>query len=104
MAAIGSNKVPGVKLYAIVWIGLNLIVGIEVLLTYQHLPTRELLTFLLVLAFVEAGLGAMYFMHLKYERRSLLWSLIPYLIFVLFMMDHIWPDAFRITQLRLPMH
>jgi hypothetical protein len=44
----------------------------------------------------------MYFMHLKYERPRLFWSLIPTLIFVLFMMDHIWPDALRLIKLRLP--
>ena len=92
----------GMKPYVVVWIGLILIVAIEVLLTYQHLPAGRLLAFLLVLAFIAAALGVMYFMHLRYERASLFWSLIPYLIFALFMMDHVWPDAFRLMHQRLP--
>jgi F0F1-type ATP synthase membrane subunit b/b' len=41
-------------------------------------------------------------MHLKYEKHSLLWSLIPAVVFVLFMMNHIWPDAFRMASMKLP--
>jgi cytochrome c oxidase subunit 4 len=90
------------KLYVAVWMGLIVIVAVEVLLTYRHLSTGTLLAVLLVLAFIEAALGVMYFMHLKYERPSLFWSLIPYLLFALVLMDHLWPDAFRLLHQRLP--
>jgi cytochrome c oxidase subunit IV len=99
-----ARQSAGMKRYVVVWMGLMLIVAIEVLLTYQHLPVGRLLASFLVLAFVGAGLGVMYFMHLRYERASLFWSLIPYLIFALVMMDHFWPDAFRLMHQRLPMH
>jgi cytochrome c oxidase subunit 4 len=101
MTAIAPRRGPTMKLYVVVWIGLILIVGLEVLLTYEHLTAGTLLAWLLVLAFIEAGLGVMYFMHLKYERRSLFWSLIPYLIFALVMMDHFWPDALRLMRQRM---
>jgi caa(3)-type oxidase subunit IV len=99
-----ARQNAGMKRYVVVWMGLMLIVAIEVLLTYQHLPVGTLLASFLMLAFVGAGLGVMYFMHLRYERASLFWSLIPYLIFALVMMDHFWPDAFRLMHQRLPMH
>jgi cytochrome c oxidase subunit IV len=89
------------KLYVIVWIGLLLIVAAEVLLTYADLRAGTLLGLLLVLAMAEAGLGLMYFMHLKYERPGLFWSLIPALIIVLVLMDHFWPDALRLMHQRL---
>jgi cytochrome c oxidase subunit IV len=57
--------------------------------------------FLLIFAFIEAYIAVMYFMHLKFERPSLVWSLILALVFVLFMMDHIWPDALRLEHLRV---
>jgi heme/copper-type cytochrome/quinol oxidase subunit 4 len=60
-----------------VWIGLLLIVIIQVLLTYAHLPAGRSLAALLGLALLEAALGLLYFMNLKYERPILLWSLIP---------------------------
>jgi heme/copper-type cytochrome/quinol oxidase subunit 4 len=70
-------------------------------MTYRHLSTQMLLLFLLIFAFIEAGIAVMYFMHLKYERPNLFWSLIPVLLFVLFMLDHIWPDALRLAHFRI---
>jgi cytochrome c oxidase subunit IV len=96
-----SNQTPSMAFYTVVWALLIVIVGVEVLLTFRHFPSRELLAYLLILAFVEAGIGVMYFMHLKYERSILFWSVIPVLLFVFFMMDHIWPDALRIEHLRV---
>lgn len=87
------------RLYVGVWIGLLLIVAIEVALTYAHLPVGTLLAALLTLAIIEAALGVMIFMHLRYERRVLFWSLIPGLIFVLLMMNQLWSDAYRLLSL-----
>jgi cytochrome c oxidase subunit IV len=91
---------PGMRFYVAIWLGLIAIVGVEVALTFAHLPTASLLAALLSLAIIEAGLGVMYFMHLKYERRALFWSLIPTLVFVLVMMNHLWPDAHRLLRMR----
>ena len=97
-----ARQSASMRPYVVVWIGLLLVVALEVWLTYQHLPVSGLLVSLLALGFIGAGLGVMYFMHLRYERASLFWSLIPYLIFALVMMDHVWPDAFRLMHQRLP--
>jgi heme/copper-type cytochrome/quinol oxidase subunit 4 len=97
-----ANHEPTMTGYVGIWIGLLCIVGIEVFLTLMKLPTHELLAALLVLAFIEAGIGLLYFMHLKYEKHSLLWSMIPVLLFVFFMMNHFWPDAFRMVSMRVP--
>jgi cytochrome c oxidase subunit IV len=104
MAVTESTREPGMRLYVVVWIGLILIVAVEVMLTYAHLPERTLLAGVLALAILEAGLGVTYFMHLRYERPSLSWSLIPALVFVLIMMNHLWPDAYRLLSLRLQAH
>jgi heme/copper-type cytochrome/quinol oxidase subunit 4 len=96
-----SNQVPGMKFNIAIWVGLLVIVAVEVVLTLQHPPVRTLLVYLLCLAFIEAGIGVMYFMHLKYENSRLFWSLVPILIFVLFMMNHVWPDAFRMARMSL---
>jgi cytochrome c oxidase subunit IV len=99
MAAMESHVGPGMKLYVVVWVGLMLIVAVEVALTYAGLPAGTLVAALLALALLEAGLGVMYFMHLRYERPSLFWSLIPGLIFVFIMMNHLWRDAHRLISL-----
>lgn len=90
--------------YVGIWIGLVCIAGIEVFLTYRGLSTHELLLALFLLAIIEAGLALAYFMHLKYESASLVWTLIPFVIFVLLMMNQIWPDAYRVESLRFVTH
>ncbi len=97
-----STPGPGIKLSITVWIGLILIVAVEVALTYAGLSSGTLLAALLALACVEAALGLMYFMHLKYEPRILFWSLVPPLVFVLLMLNHLWRDAHRLSTLRFP--
>jgi cytochrome c oxidase subunit 4 len=90
------------KRYVVVWIGLLAIVATEVVVTVAHPRTLLLLAVLLLLAIVEAGLGLLWFMHLKYERRSLLWSVIPVLVVVFVLMGHFFPDAFRLLHQRMP--
>jgi cytochrome c oxidase subunit IV len=97
-----SSPSPGLRFYVVLWAGLLGIVIVEVLLTYSGLRPLALTISLLALALIEAGVALMYFMHLKYERPILFWSLIPALVFVLVMFDHFWPDAFRVTSMRLP--
>jgi heme/copper-type cytochrome/quinol oxidase subunit 4 len=98
---MASEHGPSMGTYVGIWVGFLAIVGIEVLITYQHPETKRLLAMLLVLAAIEAVIGLLYFMHMKYERKILFWTIVPITIFVMFMMDHVWPDAFRLFNLRL---
>lgn len=98
-----QRREPEMKVYVIVWVGLVAIVAVEAMLTYAHLSTGTLVASLLALALIEAGIGLLYFMHLKYERTLLFWSVVPTMVFVFIMMDHFWPDALRLLRLRPPM-
>jgi len=80
----------GMGKYVGIWIGLICIAGIH-----------GLLAVLFILAIIEAGIGLAYFMHLKYESGYLVWTLVPFVVFVLLMMNQIWPDAYRVASLRL---
>jgi len=93
---------PGMRLYTMVWVGLIAIVAVEAALTYAHLSTGALLASLLALALIEACIALLYFMHLKYERALLFWSIVPIMVFVFLFMDHIWPDALRLLHMRPP--
>jgi cytochrome c oxidase subunit IV len=87
------------KFYAVIWVSLLCIAGLEVFMTYRGLSTWTLLVTLLVLAVVEAGIALLYFMHLKYDRPLLLWSFVISVVFVLLMMNQIWPDARRMVSI-----
>jgi len=74
--------------------------GLQVVLAYQHAQGTQLMLRMLVVAMIQAGLGVMYFMHLRDEKRNLLLALIPATIFVLLMMNMIWSDSFRLLHMR----
>ena len=96
---MSSNQELSMGSYAGIVIGLMIIVGIEVVLTYQHLPMRTLFASLLCLACVEAFVGIMYLMHVKYESRLLFWTIFPATLFVLVLLNYVWPDAYRMARM-----
>jgi hypothetical protein len=98
---MSSNQEPGMASYAGIVIGLMIIVGIEVILTYQHMPVRTLLFCLLCLASLEAFVGVMYLMHVKYENKLLFWTVYPATLFVLVLLNYLWPDAYRMARMSL---
>lgn len=69
-----------------VWIGLVAITFLEVFLAYKALEPTLMLSLLVILSVVKAALIMSYFMHLKYEKLSLVLWLIPATIFCLMMM------------------
>jgi cytochrome c oxidase subunit 4 len=86
----GSNK-----LFISVWIWLLVLTGIEVYLGYIHLDLRLMLTILIGLSVVKAALIVAYFMHLRFERLSLVLTLIPMLVVCICLLLVFFPDSFR---------
>lgn len=84
-----------------IWVAMLAIVALEVVVTYRRPSMPVLIGALLLLAAVQAFLGLMYFMHLRHERGLLGWSLVGALLFVLALMNQLWPDALRVFRLRL---
>ena len=92
-ASVGTNLA--------VWIGLVAITFLEVFLAYEELKPTVMLSILVVLSCVKAGMIMSWFMHLKYEKFSLVLLLIPATIFCLCMMFiFFFPEAFRLLQMR----
>jgi cytochrome c oxidase subunit IV len=85
-----------------VWAALLAITGIELVLTYEQVPTLIMLTALLGLSIIKAALIIAYFMHLKFERLSLFLTLFPMLIFCIIVMLTFLGDAYRIPLMRPP--
>jgi len=101
MGTTATAHQPTMRTYVAVWIALLAIVVVEVALTMAHWPTPRLFAALLALALIEAGIGLLYFMHLRFERAILFWCVVPTVVFALLLMDHIWPDAYRMLHMRL---
>jgi len=104
MHVVSKSEHPeaGMKLFFSVWIALLAFTLVEVFLAYLRFAVRPMLTFLMGISLVKAALIIAYFMHLRFERRSLVLTLIPALLFVLIMMVVMFPDSLRLYHLRSP--
>jgi cytochrome c oxidase subunit 4 len=94
------TETAGTKIIFSVWFGLLGLTVFEVILAYRQLPLETMLIILMVLSVFKAALIIAYFMHLRYEQRSLFVTLIPALVFVLVMMTMIFADSSRLAHMR----
>ena len=93
----GSNK-----LFISIWFWLLAITALEVFLGYIHLPLFYMLTILMGLSIIKAALIIAYFMHLRFERLTLVLTLIPALVICICLFAVFFPDSFRSLGLREP--
>ena len=92
----------GKRIFFLVWGWLLGLTMVETVLAYQHLALKVMLGLLMTLSVIKASLIISYFMHLRYERRSLVLTLMPALVFVIAMMFVVFPDSLRLTLMRAP--
>ena len=78
-------------------LGLTLV---EVFLAYIHTPLHIMLTILMGLSIIKAALIMAYFMHLRFERLSLVLTLIPMLVVCVCLFFVFFPDSVRSSSLR----
>jgi cytochrome c oxidase subunit 4 len=91
----GSNK-----LFTSIWVWLVLLTLVEIFLAYRPMPIHYMLTILLGLSIIKAALIVAYFMHLKFERLSLILTLVPMLVICICLLFVMFPDSFRSSGLR----
>jgi caa(3)-type oxidase subunit IV len=91
-----------IRTYMMVWGVLLVLTAVEVYLGYIHLPVAAMLSLLMGLSLIKAGMIIAYFMHLKFETRALVLTLLPMWIVVTCLLFVFFPDSFRALQLRFP--
>jgi cytochrome c oxidase subunit IV len=87
------------KTFFYIWFWLLALTVVEVYLGYIHLALALMLTLLMGLSLVKAALIVAYFMHLKFERLSLILTLIPAAVICICLLMVFFPDSFRIVDL-----
>ena len=90
----------GTRLFLYVLLGLLGLTVIEVFLAYIHVPLHIMLTLLIGLSLIKAAMIVAYFMHLRFERMSLVLTLIPTLAVCICLLFIVFPDSFRTQSLR----
>ncbi|MEK6407158.1 MAG: cytochrome C oxidase subunit IV family protein [Acidobacteriota bacterium] len=93
----GSNREN-----VIVWGALLALTAIEVFLAYIQINVTLMLIILMGASIVKAALIVAYFMHLKFERLSLILTIVPTLVVLLCLFAILFPDSFRLHNMRPP--
>jgi cytochrome c oxidase subunit 4 len=93
-----EHAAPGMRIMYIIWGWLLAMTIIEVALAYFHLPLTLMLIVLMGLSLIKSVLIVAYFMHLKFERMSLVLTLIPALVMCILLLNVIFPDSLRVRE------
>jgi cytochrome c oxidase subunit 4 len=98
-APSSTSNENSMKPFVGVWLAVIAVNLVELFVAWKLTNTKALFGILMTLGLVAAGLVMAFFMHLKYERRGLVLSLVPVLIFVLFMTIEMFPDSTRLHKM-----
>jgi len=88
------------KLTLTVWAWLLILTGVEVFLAYIQFSVTVMLVLLMGLSLVKAALIMAYFMHLRFEKRTLVLTLIPALVVVVSTLSVFFPDSIRLLHMK----
>ena len=91
-----TESQDGVGKYVVVYIVMLAITLIELFVASRHPSGGVLVASMLILAFVGAILGILYFMHLATENRASIVAFTLFTLFVLAATTYGWSDSFRL--------
>ena len=100
MESVAAHHDESKSQYFWVWAVLLLLTAVEVVLAYRQVfQPVQMLEALMILSVIKSALIIAYFMHLKYEARSMRWVMTTAVVACLCFMCIFFADAFRILQL-----
>ncbi|HXI91723.1 MAG TPA: cytochrome C oxidase subunit IV family protein [Blastocatellia bacterium] len=83
-----------------VWGVLLGLTAFEVFLAYIQIPLTLMVIILMGASIIKAALIVAYFMHLKFERLSLILTIVPTIVVLLCLFAILFPDSFRLHDMR----
>jgi len=95
MTAADPHKEAGVGKDLVIYFCLLVLAGLQFVIAYQNIDASQMLVRMLVVACVEAGMAALFFMHLGAERRGFLLFVAVFTISVLLGLQFGWTDSHR---------
>jgi cytochrome c oxidase subunit IV len=98
MTTAAEHKSNGIGKELGVYVCLLALAGLQFVIAYQNIDASQMFSRMLAVAFIEAVLAAMFFMHLWSEKRGFLLFVAIFTIFVLLTMQYGWTDSFRMVS------
>jgi cytochrome c oxidase subunit IV len=97
MTTAQAHNSDGIGKDIVVYICLLALAGLQFVIAYQNIDASQMLTRMLAVAIIEAGLAVMFFMHLWTEKRGFVVFVLVFTIFVLLAMQYGWTDSTRMV-------
>jgi cytochrome c oxidase subunit IV len=95
MTTSEGSKNDGIGKDLIIYVCLLALAGVQFVIAYQNIDVSQMVARMLIVACIEAGLAALFFMHLWTEKRSLLVFVLVFTVSVLLGMQYGWTDSTR---------
>jgi cytochrome c oxidase subunit 4 len=95
------EHVASTSLFVWVWVALIGLTFFEVFLAYMDIRKDVMLIVLMGGSIVKAALIMAYFMHLRFERLTLVLTLVPAMVVCLSLLAVFFPDSVRLHDLRM---
>jgi cytochrome c oxidase subunit 4 len=93
------EHVGSTKLFLIVWVALLALTAFEVVLAYLDINKTAMIIILMGGSIIKAALIMAYFMHLRFERLTLVLTLVPAMVICLTLLAIFFPDSIRLHDL-----
>ena len=90
----------GYRVYVVTWGWLLAITVLEIGIVLVHVPKVLLVISLVTLALMKAALIMAYFMHLRYERLSMIYAVVTPLFLGVLLFFALTPDAINVLRSR----
>jgi caa(3)-type oxidase subunit IV len=97
MTTAEKHKSNGIGKDLAIYACLLVLAALQFVIAYQNINASQMLTRMLVVACIEAGLAALFFMHLWAEKRGFLLFVAIFTISVLLGMQYGWTDSSRMV-------
>ncbi|GBC98274.1 hypothetical protein HRbin17_00776 [bacterium HR17] len=97
-----EHKHPQTKVYLTVWFWLFVLSFSAYFIDLLHLPFALKAALLVVIALMKAGLIAAYFMHLRFERLNLVYTVLLPLILLVALVAAVLPDGLSVLLRQQP--
>jgi caa(3)-type oxidase subunit IV len=97
MTTAEEHKSDGIKKDLAIYVCLLVLAGLQFVIAYQNIDASQMFRRMLAVACVEAGLAALFFMHLWTEKRGFLLFVAIFTIAVLLGLQYGWTDSTRMV-------